>query len=139
MLGRSGDVRALNVLVVAPTEGGTGVLSMTLVNSGTTTETLTGITSSAGEVQITGPGEIGPGESVRFGAGTVPAATISGLDAAPGANLRLQLSFDGTDPIRLSPPVVSASGPYASLTPAAEPTPSPSGSASPQASPSPTG
>ncbi|MGH8969184.1 MAG: hypothetical protein ACRDV1_04470 [Actinomycetes bacterium] len=121
--GVSGSMEVLNALVVAPEDGDTGVISMTVVNRGDQTERITGLTTDSGTVELTGSDEIGPGEAVRFGAATDPAATISGLQALPGEAIRLKLSFAEVDPISLRTVVVPATGTYVSLTPPAEPTP----------------
>jgi hypothetical protein len=122
--GVSGSMEVLNALVVAPEDGDTGVISMTVVNRGDETERITGLTTDSGTVELTGSDEIGPGEAVRFGAATDPAATVSGLRAVPGEAIRLTLSFAEVDPISLRTVVVPATGTYVSLTPPAEPTPS---------------
>lgn len=132
VVANSGDIRVLNALVVAGEGSTDGVVSLTIVNRGDRDDQLTGLTSKDGTVDLTGSGALAPGSAVRFGAGTDPAATISGLTSAPGREITLQLSFARTEPITLRTVVVPATGAYAELTPGpatpAEDTPSPTDS-----------
>lgn len=138
VMGESGPVKVLNALVVAPEDGTEGVVSMTVVNRGTGSERLTGLTSDKGTVELTGDRTLAPGKAVAFTAGSRLSATIRDLQAKPGEEIGLELTFAGTKPIRLRTLVVPAAGPYASITAAPEETPTPSPSVSPSATTSPT-
>ena len=72
-----------------------------------------------------------------------PSATVRNLSSKPGEAITVKISFAEAEPISLRTVVVPATGDYASITPAAEPTPTvsesgatPSGSVSPSPSPS---
>ncbi|MGZ4595994.1 MAG: hypothetical protein ACXV4A_14550 [Actinomycetes bacterium] len=141
VLGNNGSIRVVNALVVAGDGATTGVVSMSVVNVGDRADRLTGIESSGGTVDLTGSGVLRAGQSVRFGAGTDPAATIGGLTARPGKAITLRLTFARSEPITLRTVVVPATGDYAQLTPGPE-TPaaeSPSPSDSPTSSESTSG
>jgi hypothetical protein len=138
-LADNGSIRVLNALVVAEEGSSTGVISMSLANHGNRDDRLSGITSSAGTVNLTGAGDLPAGSSVRFGAGTSPSATIDGLKRRPGENMTLRLSFTRSGPITVRTVVVPASGDYAEVTvapstPAAESS-SPTATESPSPSP----
>jgi hypothetical protein len=117
VIGNSGDIRAVDALVVGAGDSGDGVLSLTLVNRGDGSDRLTGITSPDGSVDLTGSGALAPGKAVYFGADTTPSATISGLKAKPGDTVTLKLTFANTAPMTLRTVVVPATGYYASVTP----------------------
>jgi hypothetical protein len=135
-IGNSGDIRVLNALVVAAPDQTRGVISLTIVNRGDRDDRLTGITSNAGDIDLTGRTDLLAGRAVRFGAATNPSATISNLTQSPGMNIRLRLTFTRTEPISLDTVVVPATGVYADVTPGPE-TPEPSPSPTDSASPSP--
>jgi len=117
VMGNSGTIRVLNALVVADGTSGTGVVSLTIVNRGNEDDSLTGLTSPDGTVDLTGTGDLPAGQAVRFGAATEPSATISDLQSKPGENITLVLTFARTRPIRLDTIVAPATGAYADLTP----------------------
>lgn len=113
---RTGDLRLLNVLVVADGSG-SGVLSLTIVNEATRDNSLTDITSPDGTVDLTGTRDLPAGRAVRFGAETEPSATITDLKKQPGQTITLKLTFARVEPITVDTVVVPAKGFYASLTP----------------------
>jgi hypothetical protein len=139
--GVSGDLQAVSALVVAPDDGGTGVVLMAVVNNGDEAEEITSVETDAGEVDYTGSREIPPGETVIFGAGSDPSATVRDLSAEPGEAITVKLSFANAEPINLRTVVVEATGDYESVTlpPEPSPTASESGVATPgeTASPAP--
>jgi hypothetical protein len=120
VVANSGDIRVLNALVVAGEAGGDGVVSLTIVNRGSREDSITGLTSPDGTVDLTGMPELPAGKAVRFGATTDPAATISGLASKPGQSIKLTLRFARTEPITLDTVVVPATGAYADITPGPE-------------------
>jgi hypothetical protein len=120
VMATSGSVRVLNALVVAAASGGTGVVSLTIVNRGGGTERLTDLTSPDGAVDLTGTRDLPAGTAVRFGAGTSPSATIGDLVKQPGQEVRLTLTFARSEPITLRTVVVAPKGAYADLTPGPE-------------------
>lgn len=117
VMATSGQVHVLNALVVAAESGGTGVVSLTIVNGGVRAESLADLTSPDGSVDLTGTRDLPAGGAVRFGAGTSPSATIGDLSKQPGQNIRLRLTFAHSEPIMLNTVVVAPKGPYADLTP----------------------
>jgi hypothetical protein len=143
VVANSGDIRILNALVVADGSTGAGVVSLTIVNRGRRDDSLTGLTSPDGTVDLTGTRDLPAGAAVRFGATTEPSATISALTKQPGATITLRFEFARTRPITLDSVVLPATGAYADITPgpetpAAEPTDTPSDEATDTSSPSPT-
>lgn len=119
----SGDLRILNMLVVASDSFSSGVVVGTIVNDGTKADTLTDLTSPDGTVDLTGDGTIEPGAAVALSAGSELSATISSLTALPGETITLHLRFSRADPVTIHTVVVPATGAYATITPA--PTASP--------------
>jgi hypothetical protein len=126
---------------VSPEGSQDGVILMAVVNNGDQDEEITSIEADDGEVDYTGSHTIPAGKTVLFGAGSDPSATVRNLSTEPGEAILVKVSFADAEPIRLRTVVVPATGDYASITPAAEPTPtvseSPSGSVSPEPSSSP--
>jgi hypothetical protein len=116
VLAQTGDLRILNVLVVASASYSSGVISATIVDDGTRADRLTGITSPDGTVDFTGDGTIKPGAALRLGAGTDPSATITSLTSLPGETITLHLRFSQADPVTVRTVVVQATGPYATIT-----------------------
>jgi copper(I)-binding protein len=123
----SGDLRIANALVVADNTATRGLLSTTIVNRGTKPDELTDVTSPDADVSFTGDGTLAPGSAVRLGVPTDtsdPSATFSGLTKLAGETITVKLTFRRADPVTLHTFVVTADGPYASITPS--PTASPS-------------
>jgi len=140
----TGDLRVVSALVVSPEDSTDGVILMAVVNNGEEDQEITSIEADDGEVNYTGSHTIPAGETVLFGAESDPSATVRGLSTEPGEAITVKISFAEAEPISLHTVVVPATGDYASITPAAEPTPSatesgatPLGSVSPSPSPSP--
>ena len=125
----SGPIRVLNALVVAPEEGGVGVVSMTIANRGNEPERLTAVTLGAnqGTVELPSPVDIDAGDAVTFGAdeNSGPTAVIRDLKVEPGASVSMRLRFQNTAGVDLRTLVVPAVGEYASITPAPAAVPSP--------------
>jgi hypothetical protein len=118
----SGDVRVLNVLVVASPSVTSGVISATIVNRGTRADTLTGVSSPDGSVSFSGRTTLPPGLATMLGAGTHPSATITGLTRLAGESITLHLTFRRAHPLTVQTVVVAAGGPYASVTASPSPT-----------------
>jgi copper(I)-binding protein len=140
VLANSGDIRVLNALVVAAEGERTGVVSMTVVNRGTTDDRLTDLTSPHGSVDLTGDTSLPAGGTLRFGSDTDVTAVIRNMTAQVGQTIRLRLSFARNQPVTLDTVVMPATGDYAEITPSATPTPTPTptpteATSSPEASP----
>jgi hypothetical protein len=120
VVANSGSIRVLNALVVADPAGTTGVVSLTIVDRGNRGDSLTGLTSPDGSVDLTGTRDLPAGGAVRFGATTEPSATISDLTKKAGENITLLMTFARTEPITLHTVVVPATGAYADITPGPE-------------------
>lgn len=134
----SGAIRVLNVLVVAPEDGGDGVVSMTIANRGDSGDRLTDIQTGDGDVELA-EGELPAGSSVQVGGGDDKiSATIRNLQKRPGESVTLKLIFGEAEPITVETVVVPATGEYATITPTPAETPTPEESPMPvDASPSP--
>lgn len=115
----SGDLRALNVLVVADEGATAGVLVMTVANDGARDDRLTAVETSGGRVALSGPVDLPAGSATAFGNDTEASATVTGLTADPGETIEVTLSFARATPITLRTVVVPAAGDYAGITPSA--------------------
>lgn len=120
----TGDLRIVNALVVADSTATRGVLSTTIVNRGNKPDELTDVTSPDGQVSFTGDGTLAPGSAVPLGATTDPSAIFSGLTKLAGETITVKLTFRRADPVTLKTLVVTAEGPYASVTPSPSASPS---------------
>ena len=118
VLANSGQLRILNALVVSSNSGTAGVISASIVNRGTKPDELVDISSPDGTVDLTGDGTLRRSSAVRLGAGTRPAATMTGLTKLPGETITVTMTFRRADPLTIETVVVPATGPYASITPA---------------------
>lgn len=119
-----GDIRVLNALVVATEGADQGVVSMTVVNRGETSDRITGIESDAGDVTLGGDTSLPPGAAVSFGTEEAT-ATVSGLSKDPGQAVELTIRFAKAEPLTFRTVIVLGTDDYASLTPPASPTPTP--------------
>ncbi|HEU4674577.1 MAG TPA: hypothetical protein VFS29_01200 [Motilibacteraceae bacterium] len=144
VLGKLGDLRALNVLVVVPAGGvsGSAVMSMSLVNQGAQPDTLTGVTVAGQPAQVTGPTQLAPQSSLSVGGPDAKTQVVVTTPPKAGTLAPVQLQFQQAGTLSLQVPVVEASGYYNRyVAPSAEatasPTPSTSASASPSSSASP--
>ncbi|MGN6334261.1 MAG: hypothetical protein ACTHOD_21815 [Motilibacteraceae bacterium] len=143
VLGKLGDLRALNVLVVVPAAGASGsaVMSMSLVNQGAQPDTLTGVTVAGQPAQVTGPTQLAPQSSLTVGGPDAKTQVVITTPPKAGTLAPVQLQFQQAGTISLQVPVVEASGYYnryvapsaeATASPTASPSTSPSGTTSPQ-------
>lgn len=123
--GESGDVRALNVLVVAAPSASSGVVVMTIANDGTRDDRLTGIETPSGTVTLSGPGELPAGGTTQFSNDTENTAVVSNLTKLAGEAITLRLRFERAEPLRIRTVVMPATGAYEGITPS--PTASPTG------------
>jgi hypothetical protein len=134
--GNAGEIRVLDALVVAPPDGGDGVVVMSVVNRGSEPDQLVSITSSQGQVETSSPTELAPQKPLMLSADSTPAYTVRNLSARPGSFVDLQITFGRSGVLNLRTVVVAATGYYESITPAPVPSESPSDTASPSGSPS---
>ncbi len=110
-------VEVLNLLVVAESEGATGILSGYVVNETSDPVTLTITTDPAGaqntEVEVP-PGTLrldGGGDTER------DPVTIESVSQAPGAMVPVSIHTPAAGQTRTQAPVLLPDGPYATLTP----------------------
>jgi hypothetical protein len=122
----TGPLRVVSALVVAPEDASDGVVLMGVVNNGDRDEEITSAETAAGTVDYTGSHVVPANDTVIFGARSDPSVTIRNLSAKPGEEITFKVNFADAEPITLHTVVVPATGDYASITPAAEPTPTPS-------------
>jgi hypothetical protein len=123
VLANTGEIRLLNVLVVAPEGSDTGVVSMTVVNRGQRPDRLTEVTSPHGTVELTGDTSLPPGQALQVGQDGDVSAVISDLTREAGQVVTLRFAFSRTEPVTVDTVIVPASGDYAELTPSAPPSP----------------
>ena len=119
-----GDIRILNALVVAVEGADEGVVSMTVVNRGETSDRITRIQSDAGDVTLGGDTSLPPGAAVSFGTEEAT-ATVSALSKDPGQAVQFTVRFAKAEPLTFRTVIVLGTDDYASLTPPASPTPTP--------------
>lgn len=130
-----GDIRVLNALVVATEGADEGVVSMTVVNRGETSDRITAIRSDAGDVTLGGDTSLPPGAAVSFGTEEAT-ATVTGLTKEPGQAVALTVRFAKAEPLTFRTVIVLGTDDYASLTPPTSPTPTPTPTETPSETPS---
>jgi hypothetical protein len=126
----AGTIHVLNAVVVAPEDGGDGVVSMTVVNKGTTPDQLQSVTSPQGQVETATPADLAPNQAVAFSSDSTPVWTIRGLTSKPGSYVDLVLTFARAGMVNVETVVVPAAGYYASITAAPVPSDTSSGGTS---------
>lgn len=111
-----GSVGARNLLVVGA-EGGEGLVSGALVNTGTADATVTiSAPGSPQPVQIS----VAPGQLVSLGSGPDQRSVVVGnLKQPAGSLLKLTLSSPQGGDVNVTVPVVAATNEYATVTPTA--------------------
>lgn len=103
-------------------EGTTGVLVMTLVNTGTQPDRLVAVAVEQGQVSVNGPTEVPPGGLLKFGAAEdATTVQIHGVTRLAGSAMRLRLTFERAGVIDLQVPLMPALGAYATVTPTVTP------------------
>jgi copper(I)-binding protein len=119
---RTGDIKGLNMLVVA--DEGSGTLVAALVNPTEDDDELVGVTAtdldSDAEISVTGldtPVELPAGELVQVAAedDEVTPIGLSGDSVQPGQVLQLSLQFSRAGAISAEIPVVTREGAYTSV------------------------
>lgn len=119
----SGEIRALNVLVVADDGATGGVVLMTVANDGRRDDRLVGIESDAGSVEADTPVPLPAGGTVAFGGQQAQAsATVTNLQVQPGQAIELRLTFARAEPVSVRTVVMPAIGDYEGITPTPEAT-----------------
>jgi hypothetical protein len=123
---RTGDVKGLNMLVVAASDG-TGTLVAALVNTTDEDDQLVEVTvadiDSDETLTVTGldaPVDLPAGTLVQVADGEVPPIGVSGEPVQAGQVLRVNLRFAMAGAVVAEVPVVAAEGDYAEV-----PTPEP--------------
>jgi hypothetical protein len=112
---REGDVLALNVLVVADSNGN-GTLVAGLVNQAAEEDRLTGVqaVAEAGAVEVDADTEeLPPDTLVQLADG--PSVSLRGDPIVPGAFIDVTLEFARAEPITFAVPVVANTDPYADV------------------------
>lgn len=119
----SGEIRALNVLVVAADGATDGVVLMTIANDGRRDDRLVGIEADAGSVEADTPLTLPAGGTVAFGGPEAEAsATVTDLQVQPGQTIELRLTFARAEPLSVRTVVMPATGDYEGITPTPEAT-----------------
>lgn len=119
----SGEIRALNVLVVAAEGATDGVVLMTIANDGRRDDRLLGIESDAASVEADTPVTLPAGGTVAFGGPEAQAsATVTDLQVQPGQAIELRLTFARAEPVSVRTVVMPATGDYEDFTPTPEAT-----------------
>jgi copper(I)-binding protein len=122
---RDGAVDVLNALIVSDTDG-QGTFAGTLVNKGTTNDTLVSMSSSSGQVSV----EVPAGQAVNLA--TDGKVRVQSDDIEPGNFVSLTLQFASGQSTEVDVPVVSHSGDYADVPVGPTEAPSESPSESPK-------
>jgi hypothetical protein len=102
---RDGVVDVLNALVVSDTDG-QGTFAGTLVNKGTTKDTLVSVTDASGTVAV----DVPAGQAVNLA--TEGQVRLQGSDIKAGNFVSLTLQFAGGQTTELAVPVVAHTGDY---------------------------
>ncbi len=130
-----GDLRVLNLIVIAQEEGGPGTLTGALANGAADDEDVTLLVGGEQAVDVTVPGR----STVLIGVtGTHPRyeaidVRVTAVDTAPGGTTAVSVSTGSGGTVEIPVPVLDATLPeYADLVPTAEPTPTPTDEAGTQ-------
>jgi hypothetical protein len=130
--GAEGDLGSLKVrdLLVVNQADGSGVLVGTVVNDGTASDTLTGITVAGIPVALgSAPVVLDQNMPVIFsGDSANNSAVVAGLNQSAGNRVPIELTFATAGSITLDAIVRDKSGDFANVGPVAAATPSPSAS-----------
>ena len=112
--GMSGDIKAVNVLLVTQ-EDGSSVLVGTLLNQGKAGESITGISANgiAGEVTATALEEDAP--VIFEGDSANSTARFPGLNAKASERVNLEITFESAAPINLNAIVRAKADIYANV------------------------
>ncbi len=122
---QSGQLRALNVLVVASASATSGVVITTVVNDGARDDRLVSVESPDATVTLSGIGDIVAGGTLKLSNDTPTTATVTGLTRLAGETIELTLTYERAEPVSVRTLVVAADGEYAGITPSATAPPSP--------------
>ena len=112
-----GQIKVRNLLVVADSKGAQGVLSGLVVNDGLNPVTVTFGTQGGTPVTAHVPAL----SQTRLSGGTSPDATISSVDAPPGALLTMTVGTPASGQDQVMVPVLLPDGYYATVTPGSAP------------------
>ena len=111
----SGDVKAVNVLLVAQ-EDGSAVLVGTFTNSGETSDAITAITANGilGEISVSTLDQYS-GPAIFEGDSKNSSAKFTGLNAKASSHVELEVSFATAAPMKLSALVRAKTDIYANV------------------------
>jgi hypothetical protein len=110
----SGEIKAVNVLLVTQ-EDGSAVLVGTIVNNGTTRDSITGITANGVVGEISAPA-LEVGAPIIFAGDSANSNTrFPGLNAKASDRVNLEITFANAAPINLNAIVRAKSDIYANI------------------------
>ena len=109
-----GHIRILNLMVVAPPEGSSeATISVTVANDDVLPDTVTEITTAAGQAEIQGPREVPAGGTLAFGSPSAESrAVIRGFTAPVGGSATLTFRFARNGAVDVATVVVPSTGYY---------------------------
>jgi copper(I)-binding protein len=116
---RDGVVDVLNALIVSDTDG-QGTFAGTLVNKGTSKDTLVSVTGATGTVDV----DVPAGQAVNLA--TEGQVRLQSDDIKPGDYVTLTLQFSSGQTTEIAVPVMAHSGDYADVPVGPTETPMPS-------------
>jgi hypothetical protein len=117
--GTTGDVQALNVVVVVDPATGTAQLTGTVVNNGDQAATLTGVSLNGKAVALSGSAglTVAPHGALNLAAPSGPKLAVANSGVAAGHISPVALTFDGGKAISLSVPAEPNTGIYQQFQP----------------------
>lgn len=111
----SGDVKVRNFLLVTQPDGSAAIVG-TIVNQGSTSDAITGITVGGIAATLTGSLNLDQNVPVHFAGDSANAAgTIPGLKATAGSRVDATITFAHATPVNVNPIVRDKSDIYANV------------------------
>ena len=115
--GSSGDVQALNMVVVVDPTTGAAQVTGTVVNNGDQPATLSGVTVDGKSVSVGGGLAVGPHAALNLAAPSGPKMVLTNSGSTPGRNSPVALSFDGGATISVAASTEANTGIYQQFQP----------------------
>lgn len=117
--GVSGDVQALNMVVVVDPATGTAQVTGTVVNNGDQAATLTGVTLNGKSISVNHGGglAVAPHAAANLAAPSGPKVVLADSGSKPGRSSAVSLSFAGGGAISVAAETASNTGVYADFSP----------------------
>ena len=116
--GSSGDVQALNMVVVVDPTTGAAQVTGTVVNNGDQPTTLSGVTVDGKSVAVAGGGlAVGPHAALNLAAPSGPKMVLANSGSTPGRNSPVALTFASGATISVAASTEANTGDYQQFQP----------------------